>query len=92
MDETRSGRARQVTRGSSTRHATRKSAISGRLAENSQEAAWGVRLVVVPVSLRLWSMFEEVDCMSQTALAALVHADCDVQADGRQQHRRLGTP
>ena len=33
-----------------------------------------------------------VDCMLQTALAALVHADCDVQADGRQQHRRLGTP
>jgi hypothetical protein len=59
MDETRSGRVRQVRRSSSTEHAARKSAITCRLAENSQEAAWGVRLVVVPVSLRLWSMFEE---------------------------------
>lgn len=59
MDETRSGRVGQAKGLSDNGHATRGSAITCRLAEKSQKASCGVRLVVVPVSLRLWSMFEE---------------------------------
>jgi hypothetical protein len=70
-----------------------RSAITGRLAENSQEAAaCGVRLVVMPVSLRPWSMFEESTHVGEHASRFSAQADCDVQADGRQQHGRLGTP
>ena len=59
MDETRSGRVGQVEGLNDNEHATRRSATTVSLAEDSQEASCGVRLVVVPVSLRLWSMFEE---------------------------------